>query len=44
MGLAQEQVHSQAPGAGGWSWCPTPLQLPGKALALPGHIQVLCVP
>ena len=22
----------------------TPRQLPGKALALPGHIQVLCVP
>ena len=44
IGLAQGQVHSQAPGAGGWSWCPTPLQLPGKALALPGHLQVLSLP
>ena len=44
IGLAQGHVHSQAPGAGGWSWCPTPLQLPGKALALPGHLQVLSVP
>ena len=42
--LAQGHVHSQAPGAGGWSWCSTPLQLPGKALALPGHLQVLSVP
>lgn len=28
--LACGQVHSQAPGAGGRSWCPTPLQLPGE--------------
>ena len=44
IGLAQGQVHMQAPGAGGWSWCPTPLQLPGKTLALPGHLQILSVP
>ena len=44
VGLAPGKVHSQGPGIGGWSQCHSLLQLPGEALALPGHLQVLCVP
>ena len=42
-GLDQGLFHSQFPGVGGYFWCPTPLQLPGKALAFPGHIQIFSV-
>ena len=40
-GLAQGQLQSHGPGVGGRSWDPSLLQLPGEALALPGHIHVL---
>ena len=42
-GLVHGQAHRQAPGVGSWSQCPSALQLPGEALAFPGHLQVLSV-
>lgn len=44
VGLAPGKVHSQGPGIGDCSQCHSLLQLPGEALALPGHLQVLCAP